>query len=103
VKKILLVLIVSCLTLFAFDATIDIVKKGNKLPKIVVQDATDNSFADKYIEKKIFKLLIGDLKISANFIVDDRYIKTTYEGDYKENFQSNIMPDLIARFKLERG
>ncbi len=101
-KKILLVLIVSCLTLFAFDATIDIVKKGNKLPKIVVQDATDNSFADKYIEKKIYKLLVGDLKISANFIVDDRYIKTTYEGDYKENFQSNIMPDLIARFKLEK-
>jgi TolB protein len=101
VRKILVVLIVSCLSLFAFDATIDIVKKGNKLPKIVVQDATDNLFADKFIEKKMFKLLVGDLKISANFIVDDRYIKTSYEGDYKENFQSNVMPDLIARFKLE--
>lgn len=100
-RKILVVLLISCLSLLAFDATIDIVKKGNKLPKIVVQDATGDSFADKFIEKKMLKLLVGDLKISTNFIVDDRYIKTSYDGDYKENFQSNVMPDLIARFKLE--
>ncbi len=101
-KKILLILVMLNLVLFGYDATIDIVKKGDKLPKIVVQDATSEQFKDKFLEKKMFKLLVGDLKISANFVVDDRYIKTSYEGNFKENFQSDVMPDLIARYKLEK-
>lgn len=101
-KRILLALVMLKLVLFGYDATIDIVKKGDKLPKIVVQDATSKQFEDKLLEKKMFKLLVGDLKISANFIVNDKYIKTSYEGDFKENFQSDVMPDLIARYKLEK-
>ncbi len=102
-KKVVLALFFLSSLLLAYDATIDIIKKGNKLPKIVVQDATGSSFTDKNLEKKVFRLLVGDLKISANFIVDDRYIKTSYDGDYKENFQSDLMPDLIARYKLENS
>ncbi len=101
-RKILFVLLGLSVWLMAYDATIDIVKKGDKLPKIVVQDATPTGFQDRNLEKKMFKLLIGDLKISANFKVDDSYIKSSYDGDYKENFQSNLQPDLIARYKLEK-
>ena len=100
-RRVLFVLILLNLVLFGYDATIDIVKKGDKPPKILVQDATSEQFENKYIEKKIFKLLVADLKISANFIVDDRYIKSSYDGDFKENFQSDLMPNLIARYKLE--
>jgi len=101
VKKIIVLILVSLVSLYAYDASIDIVKNSDKLPSIIVQDATNINFNSKKIEKKIFKLLIGDLKISANFIVDDSYIRTSYNGNFKNNFQSDKHVNLILRFKLE--
>ncbi len=102
-KRVIVLILFTFVSLFAYDASIDIVKNSNKLPKIVVQDATGQNFASKNIENKIFKLLIGDLKISANFIVDSSYIKTSYDGNYKENFQSDKNIDLILRYKLKNS
>ncbi len=100
VKKIIVLILVSLVSLYAYDASIDIVKNSDKLPSIIVQDATNINFNSKKIEKKIFKLLIGDLKISANFIVDDSYIRTSYDDNFKNNFQSDKHVNLILRFKL---
>jgi len=103
VKKILFLLLVSAIAVFSYDATIDIVKKGEKLPKIVVQDATDMGFNKEKLDNKIYKLLIGDLKVSANFIVDDKYQKATFNGNYSANIQSANNTDLILRYKLENS
>lgn len=98
-KKIFLLFICS-ITLFAYDATIDVIKKIERTPKILVQDASGD-YVDKTLNKKVFKLLIGDLKVSANFNVDGEYVKSSYEGDFKENFLSEKHLDLILRYKLQ--
>ncbi len=97
-KKILFLVFFISSALFSYDATINIVKKSNSLPTIMVQDATPDNFFDKNLENKIFKMLIGDLKVSSNFIVDDLYAKTSYNAGFKDNKQV----DLILRFKLEQ-
>ena len=102
-KKILFLLLVSAIAVFSYDATIDIVKKGEKLPKIVVQDATNADFDSQRLDNKIFKLLIGDLKVSTNFIVDDEHQKVTFDGNYTANIQSGKNIDLILRYQLENS
>ncbi len=97
-KKILFLVFFISSALFSYDATINIVKKSNSLPVIMVQDATPDNFLDKNLENKIFKMLIGDLKVSSNFIVDDLFMKTSYNADFKDNKQV----DLILRFKLKQ-
>jgi len=97
-KKILFLVFFISSVLFSYDATIDIVKKSNSLPTIMVQDASPDSFLDKNIENKIFKMIIGDLKVSSNFIVDNSFVKTSYDADFKNNKQI----DLILRFKLKK-
>ncbi len=99
-RKILLLLLIPIVSIWAFDATIDIVKKSDKLPKIVVQDSTDATFSDKNIDLKVFRLIVGDLKVSANFIVDDTYEQCDFDGDYKTNIQNDKNIDLILRYKL---
>jgi len=101
VKKILFLILLSVVSLLSYDATIDIVKKADKLPAIVVQDATGADFANQKIDKKTFKLLIGDLKVSTNFIVDDNYTTSTYDGDFDTNIQNSNGLDLVLRYKLE--
>lgn len=97
-KKILFLVFFISSALFSYDATIDIVKKSNSLPTIMVQDASPDSFLDKNIENKMFKMLIGDLKVSSNFIVNNSFVKTSYDADFKDNKQI----DLILRFKLKQ-
>ncbi len=97
-KKILFLVFFISSALFSYDATINIVKKSNSLPTIIVQDASPDNFSDKNLENKIFKMIIGDLKVSSNFIVDDLFMKTSYNADFKGNKQV----DLILRFKLEQ-
>ncbi|NOX15070.1 MAG: Tol-Pal system protein TolB [Epsilonproteobacteria bacterium] len=97
-KKILMILVLSSV-IFAADATVEIVKKLNSLPKIAVQDASDNN-VDITLRKKFFKIIVGDLRVSAHFRPLDEYLKSSYEGDVKDNFLSKKGVDLILRFKL---
>ncbi len=98
IKKILLLLFVTY-SLFAYDATVEIVKKLDTLPKIAVQDASDSG-EDIYLRKKFFKLLVGDLRVSAHFRPLDKYLTSSYDGGVGENFLSKESVDLILRFKL---
>lgn len=100
-KRFFLLLLISTVMVFGYDATIDIVKKGDKLPSIVVQDATESTFPNKRLDYKLFKLIVGDLKVSTNFIVDDAYGQSDFDGDYKTNLQGNKNTDLILRYKLK--
>ncbi len=98
IKKLLLLLFVTY-SLFAYDATVEIVKKLDTLPKIAVQDASDSS-EDIYLRKKFYKLLVGDLRVSAHFRPLDKYMTSSYSGGVGENFLSKESVDLILRFRL---
>ncbi len=97
-KKFIL-LLVCVYSLFAYDATVEIVKKLDTLPKIAVQDASSMD-EDKFLRKKFFKILVGDLRVSAHFRPLDEYLQSSYEGDMGENFLSKKNVDLILRFRL---
>jgi len=98
IRKLLLLLFFTY-SLFAYDATVEIVKKLDTLPKIAVQDASDNG-EDIYLRKKFYKLLVGDLRVSAHFRPLDKYLTSSYDGGVGENFLSKDSVDLILRFKL---
>ncbi len=98
IKKIFMILVLSSV-IFAADATVEIVKKINSLPKIAVQDASDNS-VDINFRKKFFKIIVGDLRVSAHFRPLDEYLRSSYEGSVEDNFLSKKGVDLILRFKI---
>ncbi|MFK5880746.1 MAG: Tol-Pal system protein TolB [Sulfurospirillum sp.] len=99
VKKLLLLLFFTY-SLFAYDATVEIVKKLDTLPKIAVQDASDSS-EDITLRKKFFKILVGDLRVSAHFRPLDDYLQSSYDGNIGDNFLSKKNVDLILRFRLQ--
>lgn len=98
IKKILTLFIFTC-SLFAYDATVEIVKKMDKLPRIVFQDASVNN-TDLNFRKKFHKILAGDLRVSAHFEVVSDYLQSSYDGSLEENFMNEYKTDLILRYQL---
>ena len=66
-KKFFLIL-VCILNLNAADATMEVVNRGQTLPKIIVQNV-NSDFSDNATNSKMSKILIGDLKVIASFEV----------------------------------
>ncbi len=99
IRKIILLLFFAY-SLFAYDATVEIVKKLDTLPKIAVQDASDAT-EDIGLRKKFFKILVGDLRVSAHFRPLGDYLQSSYEGSISENFLNKKNVDLILRFRLK--
>jgi TolB protein len=83
----LIMIVLFFVTFLQADATIKIVKKIKKNPTIVVANSSDSSI-DATLNRKFLKLLIGDLKVSANFKVTPNYIKASYDG-------SNMIGELV--------
>ncbi len=94
------ILCLALLHLGAFDSTIEIVKQIDKAPKIVVADAS--GMVDQRLNRKFLKLLIGDLKVSAHFNVDENYIKIPYDDDSQSAALAKSGDELLAKVKLER-
>ncbi|MBQ8609688.1 MAG: Tol-Pal system protein TolB [Campylobacter sp.] len=95
-KKLFLLLAI-CLGLFAEGATIDVVNKGLVLPKIIVQDATKD-FANRALQDKFFKLVVGDLKVGSAFDVSDKYYTSGF--DDSAIISAEQRADLIYRYAL---
>ncbi len=91
-----------CVVSFAADATVEIVKKIDVLPKIAVQDASPKHI-DLNLRKSLSKLIAGDLRVSSHFRVDDEYLQSSYEGGPIENFLSDKKVDLILRFSVTQA
>jgi len=100
-KKWILFVCVSVMS-FAADATVEIVKKIDVLPKIAVQDASASTVSPE-LRKAFAQLLIGDLRVSSHFRVDEEYLKSSYEGGPIENFLSDRKVDTILRFDLSQN
>lgn len=98
IKKLILFLVFTC-SLFAYDATVEIVKKMDRLPRIVFQDAslanTEYSFRQKF-----HKILVGDLRVSSHFEVFTEYHQSSFDGNLEENFMNEYKADLILRYQL---
>ncbi|MDL0095766.1 Tol-Pal system protein TolB [Campylobacter vicugnae] len=95
-KKLFLLLAI-CLGLFAEGATIDVVNKGLVLPKIIIQDATKD-FANRALQDKFFKLVVGDLKVGSAFDVSDKYYTSGF--DDSAIISAEQRADLIYRYAL---
>lgn len=68
-KKILIVLVLLYSNIFAVDASLEIIKKSNNIPKIVVSVASDSN--SKEYTNKIKKLLVQDLLVSGHFDIKE--------------------------------
>lgn len=64
--------------LFASDATLEIVKSADNRPSVTIQDASE--FGTEITRQKFFRLVMGDLKVTAHFKVDDTYRRSGYDA-----------------------
>jgi len=84
--------------LFAADATIEVIKKVDKMPSISVEDASINY--QSTLSKKFFKVLVSDLDVLSIFNVYDNYEKTDYDAD--DVMISNAKRDYVLRYRLRQ-
>ncbi len=87
-KRVIILFFLMFSILGAYDSTIEIVKKIKKKSSIVVVDDKSDNFADK---NKLLRLIVGDLKVSTNFVVNDNISST--KGQNSEELE------LICNFK----
>jgi len=84
--------------LFASDATIEIVKKIEKTPTLVVVNSSDNTI-NQSLNQKVLRLLIGDIKVSAHFDVDNDFINKPYNGS---DILASKSKELMLKVKLSQ-
>jgi len=84
--------------LFAADATIEVIKKVDKMPSISVEDASINY--QNTLSKKFFKVLVSDLDVLSIFNVYDNYEKNDYDADDVK--ASNVKRDYVLRYRLRQ-
>ena len=92
----LLLLLLFPFWLFATDLTLEIVKEVNALPSVVIEDATVD--VENYINRKLFKLLVGDLEVSAHFRVD--HTKSLANLTDPLDYLKYKGKDFLIRYKL---
>ncbi len=98
-RKIILLLL-SSIYLFAFDSTIEIVKNIDKKARIAVADCSVGN-VNQSVNRKFLKLLIGDLKVTTHFRVDDAYRKLSYSDNNVLSQLANAGVELLVKTKLE--
>ncbi|KHG35088.1 Tol-Pal system protein TolB [Sulfurospirillum sp. MES] len=97
--KQMIVWLCTALFVFAADATVEVVKKIDVLPKVAVQDASAKTI-DSEMRRSFYKLIANDLRVSSHFNVLDEYLQSSYEGGPLENFLADKKVDMIVRFSI---
>lgn len=85
-------------TLFAEEVTTITNSGSYDLPKIIVQDASN--LGDNALQQKMFKLMVGDLKVGATFDVSTNYYQNAYDDAYSANLDKSENPALIVRYEV---
>lgn len=98
--KRLFLLFIFTTSLFAADATVEIIKRMEKLPTIGLLDGSGSNI-DTAFKRRFFQMLIGDLKVSTHFDVLDSYYKD--EGGNALTYFAPKRPDLVVRYSLENS
>lgn len=86
----------TALSLYAADATIEVIKKVDKLPSISVEDASVD-YKDT-LSKKFFKVLVSDLNVLSIFNVYDNYTYNDYDAN--DVTLENLKRDYVLRYRL---
>ena len=86
----------AALSLYGADATIEIIKKVDKLPSISVEDASVDY--KENLSKKFFKVLVSDLNVLSIFNVYDNYNFTDYDAN--DVSLDNLKRDYVLRYRL---
>ncbi|MDR1555252.1 MAG: Tol-Pal system protein TolB, partial [Campylobacteraceae bacterium] len=97
--KKLFILLISAATLFAADATIEIIKRMDKLPVIQVQDASDSAVNSKF-RNNLFKLLLADLKITTYYDVSEVYEVSGFDENVRAGYGVDTKTDLVLRYQI---
>jgi len=84
--------------LYASDATLEIVKSADNRPSVVIQDAS--VFGTDLTRQKFFRLVMGDLKVTAHFKVDDTYRHTSYDALVDPMLKSY---NYLLRYRFREG
>lgn len=94
--KIIISILLVIASLFANDATIDVVKKADSLPSIAVEDSSVSY--DQTFKSKFFKALVADLNVLSIFNVDRNHRTAQYDAGsvLVENKDMNY----VLRYKL---
>ncbi len=92
----ILIMLFLAFNLFAADATIEVIKKVDKLPSISVEDASID-YKDR-LTKKFFKVLVSDLSVLASFNVYDNYSINEFDADDVD--VNNTKRDYVLRYRL---
>ncbi len=92
----ILIIMFTALSLYGADATIEIIKKVDKLPSISVEDASVDY--KESLSKKFFKVLVSDLNVLSIFNVYDNYNFTDYDAN--DVALDNLKRDYVLRYRL---
>ncbi len=98
-KKVFLLLF-SWVYLHAYDSTIEIVKNIDKKAHIAVADCSTQG-VNRDVNRKFLKLLIGDLKVTTHFMVDDKYVTLDYNSNSALPQLAKNGVELLVKTKLE--
>ncbi|MDD2652338.1 MAG: Tol-Pal system protein TolB [Sulfurimonas sp.] len=94
--KIIISVLLVIVSLFASDATIDVVKKADSLPSIAIEDASVSY--DATFKSKFFKTIAADLNVLTIFNVDKSYRNVNF--DASEVLYENKDMNYVLRYKL---
>lgn len=98
--RILILLWLGLSSLFAVDATLEVVKKFANTPGIIVEDSSSKE-SERAMTLRVYKMLIGDLKVSSHFNVQEGGASSLdMIMDYDSYRQKKV--DLIAKIKASR-
>ncbi|MFA5233366.1 MAG: Tol-Pal system protein TolB [Sulfurimonas sp.] len=97
--KIIISILLVMVSLFASDATIDVVKKADTLPTIALEDASVGY--DQTFRSKFFKSIIADLNVLSIFNVDRNHRNVNF--DAASVLIENKNMNYILRYKLFEG
>ena len=95
-KRLFLYLLLVALPLLAGDLTLEIVKDVGDKPKIVIEDASSD--IDRRLDAKFFKLLVGDLEVTAHFDVNDTKNLANFED--APSYAKYRNQDYLLRYQL---
>jgi len=98
--RILVFLWLGLSSLFAVDATLEVVKKFANMPSIVVEDSSTRE-VERGLTLRVYKMLVGDLKVSSHFNVQEGGASSfDMVMDYGAYRQKKV--DLVAKVKAGR-
>ncbi len=99
-KKIAILILFNVM-LFAYDATIEVVKKAMHVPKIAIENSTISGSVKKSTENKFIKLLIGDIKVTSHFKIDETFFQGSYDDDSIDQVFIDKKIELLLKCKLD--